>query len=120
MPSFQQFTAKAKEAFRMAQEHAVENGHQNINPLHLFVALVGQEDGLVQPILQRLGIDPIMIYDQALSILESRASAFDIESSSVIQLYPTPELALVLENSGKIAHMMKETHISTEHISSPF
>ena len=100
----------------MAQEHAVENGHQNISPVHLFAALVGQEDGLVQPVLQRLGIDPFALYDQAVSLLEANASSFEMEDSPVVQLYPTPELAMVLEHSGKVASMMKEVYISTEHL----
>ena len=116
MSSFQQFTAKAKEAFRMAQELAVDNGHQNISPVHLFTALVGQEDGIVQPVLQKLNIDPYALYNQAIGLLESRASSFDIEGSPIVQLYPTPELAIVLEHSGKIANTLKEKHISTEHL----
>ena len=116
MPSFQQFTTKAKEAFKMAQEHAVENGHQNFSSIHLFTALVGQEDGLVQPILQRLGVDPYTLYNQSLSLLESRSSSFDVEGSPIVQLYPTPELTLVLEHSGKIAGAMKESYVSTEHL----
>lgn len=100
----------------MAQEHAVENGHQNISSIHLFTALVGQEDGLVQPILQKLGVDPYTLYNQAITLLESRASSFDVEGSPIVQLYPTPELALVLEHSGKIAGAMKENYISTEHL----
>ena len=116
MSSFQQFTAKAKEAFRMAQELAVDNGHQNISPVHLFTALVGQEDGVVQPVLQKLSVDPYALYNQAIGLLESRASSFDIDGSPIVQLYPTPELAIVLEHSGKIANAMKEKHISTEHL----
>ena len=116
MLSFNQFTSKAKEAFRMAQEHAIENGHQNISPVHLFAALLGQEDGFVQPVLQKLNIDPYALYTQTVNLLESRASSFDIEGSPIVQLYQTPELVLVLERSSKIATAMKETHISTEHL----
>lgn len=117
MASFHhQFTTKAKEAFRMAQELAVENGHQNIVPAHLFAALVGQEDGLVQPVLQRLGVDPFALYDQVLSLLESNASTFDADDSPVVQLNPTLDLAMVFEHSGKVAAAMKEAYISTEHL----
>ena len=100
----------------MAQELAVDNGHQNISPVHLFTALVGQEEGIVQPVLQKLNIDPYALYNQAIGLLESRASSFDIDGSPIVQLYPTPELAIVLEHSGKIAGAMKEKHISTEHL----
>ena len=117
MSSFHQFTKKAKDAFRIAQEHAVENGHQNISPLHLFAALLGQQEGVVYPLLQKLNIDPNAIYKDTLSMLDYRSNTFDNEESgSIVQLYPTPELALVLEKSGKIASSMDEPYISTEHI----
>ena len=116
MSPFQQLTARAKEAFRMAQEHAVEHGHQNISPVHLFAALIGQEEGLVQPVLQKLSIDPDSLYNRAIGLLEARASSFDVDGSPVVQLYTTPELAIVLEHAGKIARAMKDTHISTEHL----
>ena len=116
MKEQQHFTARAKEAFRMAQLHAAEHGHQNMSPVHLFVALLGQEDGLVQPVLQKLSIDPYALYNQVLGILEARTASFDVDESPIVQLYTTPELAIVLEHSGKIAKVMKDTHISTEHL----
>lgn len=116
MSSFQQFTSKAKEAFRMAQELAVENAHQNISPLHLFAALVFQEEGLVQPVLHKLGVDPSIIYDQVINIISNRSSNLELEDSPIVHLYPTPELAQVLEKSGKIASSMSDAYISTEHL----
>ena len=116
MASFQKFTSRAKEAFQLAQEYAVENGQQNVSPVHLFAALVGQHDGLVQPTLQRLEIDPYTLYNEAMGMLESKQGVENDDQSPITPRYPTPELALVLERSAKIAEAMNETYISTEHL----
>ena len=100
----------------MAQEHAVEHGHQNISPVHLFAALLSQEEGPVQPMLHKLSVDPYAFYSQVITLLESRASSFDVEESPLVQIYPTPELKVVLEHSAKIARSMKEKYISTGHL----
>ncbi|MDE0243113.1 MAG: AAA family ATPase [Candidatus Kaiserbacteria bacterium] len=116
MPSPKQFTTKAREAFEIAKEHVVENGHQNMSPVHLFAALVGQDDGLVQPILQRLGIDPYALREQTLALLEVNASSFEMQDGAVVQLFTTPELAMAIDHAGRIATMMKEQYVSTEHL----
>ena len=113
---FQKLTGRGNEALRIAQEHAIEHRHQNISPVHLFAALLIQEDGLVQPILQRLSIDPYTLYNQTTAMLESRSSSFDVDGSFIKHLYPTPELMIVFEHSDKIARAMRESRISTEHL----
>jgi len=51
------FTIKAQEAISRAQNIASEYGHQNIDDLHLMAALLEQEDGIVTPVLQKLGVN---------------------------------------------------------------
>ena len=116
MSLFQKFTSKAKEAVKMAHEYALEHGHQNLSPLHLFAALLSQEEGIVQPVLQKAEIDPYALYNRAIEMLESRASSFDLEGSPVAQFYSTPELEIVLQHSDSIAQSMNDAHISTEHL----
>src|SRR5258708_36270880 len=56
MLRFEKMTVKAQEAVQAAQEVAARHEHQEIVPLHLLEALVGQTDGAVPPLLARLGI----------------------------------------------------------------
>jgi ATP-dependent Clp protease ATP-binding subunit ClpB len=58
MLRFDKLTIKAQEALQEAQEIAARHDHQQIEPLHLLSALVAQSDGVVRPILQRLGSSP--------------------------------------------------------------
>jgi len=114
MVPFQNFTPKAREAVRRSHELAVERGQNHVNPLHLLAAVVLQEEGVVFSVLERLNIDVIALTDSILDALEAP------ESSSVLspsyQLYLTPELAQVLENSAKIAANLNDQFVGTEHL----
>ena len=52
---FDKFTVKAQEAVVRAQELAQRRDHSEILPLHLLDALLGEEEGVVMPLLQKLG-----------------------------------------------------------------
>ena len=56
MLRFEKMTVKAQEAVQESQEIAARHQNQAIEPLHLLVALVEQKDGVVPPLLARLGI----------------------------------------------------------------
>src|ERR1700683_3941552 len=51
-------TVKAQEALQAAQEMAARSGQQQIEPLHLLWALTAQGDGVVPPLLEKLGVSP--------------------------------------------------------------
>ncbi len=116
MLPFNQFTTKAQEVFRIAQGYALDNGHQSLNTIHLFAALVGQEDSPVQAILYKLDIDPSNLQEQILNLLTIREGNVTYDTGPVTQLYITPELAQVVEKAGKVAERLKESYISTEHL----
>src|ERR1700720_34396 len=56
MLRFEKMTVKAQEALQSAQEVAASHENQQIEPVHLLAALVTQADGVVAPLLARLGI----------------------------------------------------------------
>ncbi len=114
MTPFNNFTTKAKDAIKKAHELAIERGQNNVNPLHLFTALVLQEESMVLSILERMEVDTILLIDSLLEAIEG------YEGSSVLspsyQLYLTPELAAVLESTTKIAESFNDPFVSTEHL----
>src|SRR5215467_11351252 len=57
MIRFDKLTVKAQEALHEAQSHASEKGHPQVAPEHLLWALIQQKDGVVLPILQKLGVN---------------------------------------------------------------
>lgn len=113
-PSFNKFTTKAKEAIRKAHELAIERGQNHVNPLHLLVSLILQEESMVASILDRLDVDTILLTDSLLESIESPETSSTIAPS--YQIFLTPELAQVLENSIKVAQNIGDEFVSTEHL----
>src|SRR6266849_5588453 len=58
------YTIKAQEAIQDGQSIARRSGHPHYEPEHLSRALLDQEEGIIQPILQRIGADPRLISDR--------------------------------------------------------
>ena len=78
------FTLKAQEAIEQAQQVAQKHDHQNLLPLHMLVALVAQPDGVVQPVLGKLGTSPdtvLMDADRAMKAIPQVTGAGSIFSS---------------------------------------
>lgn len=114
MPPFNHFTTKAKEIIRKSHELAIERGQNNVNAIHLLAALVFQEESLIVALLERLDIDINLLADVILEQIEGSESKTTISPS--MQMYLTPDLAQVIEQSGKVAASMKEDFVGTEHL----
>ena len=57
MPNFHRFTIKAQEALQNAQDIAAQKNHGELKALHLLAALLEDEQSLVVPVLERLGVN---------------------------------------------------------------
>ncbi|MCA9367272.1 AAA family ATPase [Candidatus Kaiserbacteria bacterium] len=114
MPSFHNFTSKAKEAIRKAHELAIERGQNHVSPVHLLTALSMQDESAVIAILDKMDIDIIAFSDLLLEALEMPDMQSSISQS--YQLYLTPELAKALEYSGQFAESMGDSYVGVEHL----
>jgi ATP-dependent Clp protease ATP-binding subunit ClpB len=114
MPPFNHFTTKAKEAIKKAHELAIERAQNHVSPIHLLTSLLVQDDSIVFSVLERLEVDTLLLTDNVLEAIESGESASTISPS--YQLYLTPELAQIIENSAKVAASMKDEFVSVEHL----
>lgn len=114
MPPISHFTTKAKEAIRRAHELAIERGQNHVNPLHMLSALILQEESIVTAILEKLEVDIILLSDSIAESIEGAGTGATLSQS--YQLYLTPELAQAMENSAKVAAVLKDEFISTEHL----
>src|SRR6202165_4889433 len=52
------FTVKAQEAVQRASELASEHGNPEVLPVHLLAALLEDKEGIVPPVLEKIGIGP--------------------------------------------------------------
>ncbi|HWY05267.1 MAG TPA: ATP-dependent chaperone ClpB [Candidatus Acidoferrales bacterium] len=111
MLRFDKMTVKAQEAVQEAQEIAARHENQAIEPLHLLVALVEQKDGVVPPLLARLGIRNELLMkdvDHEISRLP-KVQGFG-------QHHMSRALNDVLERSFDEATKFKDEYVSTEHL----
>src|ERR1700745_3047088 len=108
---FDKLTLKGQEALQAAQNHAQENGNPQVAPEHLLWALVEQKDGVVLPVLQKLGVNI-----QALAHDMADAAAKLPKVQGQTELYMSPALGKILEDALKEADQFKDEYISTEHL----
>jgi ATP-dependent Clp protease ATP-binding subunit ClpB len=114
MQPFKNFTSKAKEAIRHAHELAIERGQNHVNPIHLLLALILQEESLIGSILEKLEIDIVLLTDTLLETIDNGDTGHTLSPS--FQVYLAPELAQSIEYSTKIAETLKDEFVSTEHL----
>lgn len=105
------FTEKAQEALLAAQKLAEGFNHTQVDVEHLLYALITQEGGVVPEILSKLGIDGNLIKKQLENELERLAKAY-----GAVQVYISPRLKQVLDESEREASKFKDEYISTEHL----
>jgi len=111
MLRFDKMTVKAQEAVQESQEIAARHQNQAIEPLHLLVALVEQKDGVVPPLLARLGIrNELLMQDVDREIGKlPKVQGFGQHNMS-------RALNDVLERSFDEAEKFKDEYVSTEHL----
>jgi len=106
------FTLKAQEAVQAAQDLASARSQQEIAPEHLLVALLEQHEGIVIPILQRLGADVSMIREEA----NAGVDRIPEVHGSAGQTYASQALQSVLGAAWDEAQQLKDEYVSTEHL----
>ena len=106
-----QFTLNAQKAVQAAQSLASEHGHQQVDNEHLFLALLKQEESVVDPILKKIGVEPSAVE----KLLEQDVKGLPkVEGGQ--QLYISPRLGKTLDAAQKEADKMKDEYVSTEHL----
>jgi ATP-dependent Clp protease ATP-binding subunit ClpB len=111
MLRFDKLTVKAQEALQAAQEFGGRSGQQQIEPLHLLWALVAQGDGVVPPLLEKLGVSPTQIASEAEKQVERQPKV-----SGVSQQFLSQASNDVLSRAFDEAQSLKDDYVSTEHI----
>ena len=103
-------TVKSGEALNDAVALARRAGNPLVYDLHLLLALLAQDEGIVVPILQRLGVSITTLRQQA----EQEAARYAKQSDAQPNL--SRELSQVLDASEKEAKQLGDAYVSTEHL----
>jgi len=109
----EKFTLKAQEALQEAKSIAERKHHQQIDVEHLLLALLGQKEGIVVPMLQKLGANPDLIVSQ----LENELSRIpQVTGRGVGQVYLSSRLNEIFNTAWKEAERLADEYLSTEHL----
>src|SRR5258706_2466100 len=106
-------TVKAQEAVQRAGELASEHGNSEIMPVHLLAALAADREGIVAPVLARLGTPS----DSVLAAAEAELAKLPkVSGSSAVQPNVSQTLAKALDQAFKEADNFKDEYVSAEHL----
>jgi ATP-dependent Clp protease ATP-binding subunit ClpB len=113
MMKFDKLTIKVQEALIAARSLAQERDHQQIEPFHLLVALIDQQDGITSPLLQKLGIN----IRQLLSDLFNEIGRIPrVTGSGATDVVLSRESSTLFDGAWKEAEILKDQYLSTEHL----
>ncbi len=104
-------TEKAQEAVVGAQRLAESRQHTQVEPEHMLMALINQENGVVPAILDKLGISPA----QARQRVEAGLRGFARATTPGQQVYVSPRFRRVFDAAQQEAERLKDDFVSTEH-----
>ncbi len=109
------FTHKAQEAILKAQSIAQENKQQQVDALHLLLALLLQQESIVQTLLQKLGVNTEILKEKTQKSI-SQIPVIVTPSQGFGQLYLTQDMAKILDEAKNEASKMGDEFISVEHL----
>ena len=110
---FDKFTFKAQESIQQAQKLAEEHQHQTIDVEHLLLALVEQAEGVVQPVLRKMGTNPAQVAQRLKEELRRLPQVSGVPQGPA---YITPSLEKILNAALSEAERLKDEYVSTEHL----
>ena len=111
--NFQKFTIKSQEAVQNAQEIAASYGNQSIEPEHLLAALVQDSEGVIAPILQKIGANLNYV---KIKVNEAVEKLPKVSGAGVGNQHIGQNLAQLFDVALKEAQSLKDEYVSTEHL----
>src|ERR1043165_4414396 len=104
------YTLRGQEAIQSAIELAERNQHQQVEPEHLLIAMLEQPEGIVRPVLGKLGANVAVILN------DTQAAVARFPRVQGGQQYFSPRLSQIFTAAQQQADKMQDEFISTEHL----
>src|SRR3954451_23424362 len=106
------FTTKSQEALQAAVRLAADRRNTEVQPEHLLAVLLEQAEGVIPPVLRRLGASP----DEIRRIVNAAIDALPTITAGAREPGNARELLDVLRGAEREAGRMRDEYISTEHL----
>ena len=106
------FTLKAQEAVQRANELASEHGNPELLPLHLLAALLEDKEGIVPPVLEKIGIGPQVVLNEIYQEMDRLPKV----SGGAAQAALSQTANQLLDRAFKEADNFKDEYVSAEHL----
>lgn len=110
---FDKFTIKVQEAIMAARGLAQERNQQQVEPFHVFIALVDQQEGITSPLLQKLGVDIRQVLSDVFKEISKLPS---VTGSGASDLVLSRESSTLFDAAWKEADALRDQFLSTEHL----
>ena len=107
------FTVKAQEAVQRSTELASEHGNPEVLPLHVLAALLEDKEGIVPPVLEKIGIGPQTVLSDVYREIERLPK---VSGGGAQQSTLSAAANQLLERAFKEASNFKDEYVSTEHL----
>ena len=107
------FTIKSQEAVAAAQRLAATSRNPEVAPAHLLLALLDQEDGLVVPVLRKLGADVAAIRQRTLTAIGGLPT---VSGEAALDVRPASAFVQALQRAESESAAMGDEYISAEHL----
>jgi ATP-dependent Clp protease ATP-binding subunit ClpB len=107
------FTVKAQAAVQRGNDLAAEHGNPELLPLHLVAAMLEDKDGIVPPVLEKIGIGPQAVLNEVYRAIETLPK---VSGGGVAQATISQAANQLLERAFKEADNFKDDYVSTEHL----
>ncbi len=108
---FERLTVKSQQAVQSAAGMARDSHHPEVAPPHLLATLLGQTDGLVLPLVQRIGVTPTTLRNRVSELLDALPKAYGSSDARFGQ-----SLVKVLDQAEDEAKQLTDEYVSTEHL----
>ncbi|MEA2579571.1 MAG: ATP-dependent Clp protease ATP-binding subunit ClpB [Actinomycetota bacterium] len=106
-------TVKSQAALQEAHAQATARNHQSIEPEHVLMALLGDPDGIIYPLLDQLNVTPGAIRSKTEAALERIPKVY---TGADVDPRLSPATSRLLGSAGKEAEALTDEYVSTEHL----
>lgn len=105
-------TIKAQEAVNHARRLAEQHNNSEIDIEHLMLALIDQDEGVVPPLLDRLGVPAEALQKEIEGLIQRKPKV----EGAAVEVYISRSLKQVFDRAFQLAEKMKDEYVSTEHL----